>query len=485
MRDKSVITLNKLTASLLATCLWLGVSMPLGQAKDYIDVRQAPPKDIAPDWFQAQQDKGESLRFAKAFPDATWWRKFQDPVLNATIEEALTDNKDFKQAAIRVRSARDMVGQSLAKEMPTVSANPAFYRLNTGNIFGSGPSLVPNTMNVFVAPLQAQYELDLFGKNLDQVKASKRDVAIAEQNRRTVQIELVSEVASAYFNLTGTDRLIALQQQALQAETEIRDLKRSRYESGFAQYDEIIQAERALANTTESIATLRNMQTAYANQVLMLEGKAPGDQAGVKRSELDKIHPDNVLESGFPAELLTHRPDIIVAEEQLRKANIEVRAAQKAFFPTLNLSAAAGFTSLHLSDIFLWQQHLALLAASFAQPIFSGGALTAKLRVQKDSADEQLQQYQKVILQALNDVENSLSSLKTDEEKVVQDKQQIQLTEDQLQLSESRVEAGFSAELESVQIRDELVGFQSSQIRNQTASLIDRLSLYKALGGGY
>lgn len=471
----------KIVASMALLALY-GIGTPL---LAMAEVKQASIK-VSQSWSEAQEQRFASngAILTGGFPDRQWWEKFNDLNLNRYISAAIQNNPTLNGALHRVTEARALTSQAISKELPSVNFNPAFYRMGLpDNVKGALP--VDSALHLYNLPLNAAYELDLWGKNLDNIRASKRRVESAELQSRAVLTTITGEVASAYFNLLRVDALIEAQQNNLSLLQRIAALKESRHGMGLVSYDEVLRARRDVAESENHLTAFKNQQAVFAHQLSILTGTPPTSAAQIERASLEQLNLPLETEVGSPSELLTRRPDVLAQEKMLESASIDVRIARKAFLPTLNIGAMVGSGALGFKNLWDWGNIFNMQSIALSQPIFQGGKLRAELNYRKAKQKEELENYRQTILTAMKDVEDSLSSLKSGYESLDSNNQQVQLTRKNMQLTGSRYQQGLVPKLDLIQAESELIRYRQNAIQSKADTVIATVSLYKALGGGY
>jgi multidrug efflux system outer membrane protein len=476
-----MIASPKIVTSVALLALY-GIGTPL---LAMADVKQASIK-VSQTWSEAQESRlnKEGALLVSSFPDRQWWEKFNDKNLNTYISAAIQNNPTLNGALHRITEARALTSQAISKEMPSVNLNPAFYRVGLpDNVKGTLP--IKSPLNLYNLPLNASYELDLWGKNLDSIRSSKRQAESAELQSRSVLSTITGEVASAYFNLLRMDALIDVQQNNLELLQRVSTLKESRHEMGLVSYDEVLRARRDAAEAENNLTGFKRQQAIFAHQLSILTGTPPTSAAQIERASLEQLNLPLETEAGAPGELLTRRPDVLAQEKMLESASIDVRVARKAFLPTLNIGAMVGSGALGFKNLWDWGNIFNMQSIALSQPIFQGGKLKAELNYRKAKQKEELENYRQTILTAMKDVEDSLSSLKSGYESLDSNNQQVTLTQKNLQLTNSRYQQGLVPKLDLIQAESELIRYRQNAIQSKADTAIATVSLYKALGGGY
>ena len=458
-------------------------------ASEILDIKQN--FNGADFWQESQKTKtildGHEIR--NTFPEKNWWLKFNDPLLTDYIEQTIRENRDIKTALSHIEEARATARYTMGSEFPQVTVYPSYFRLKNSAVSKtSGPASAASSKpasNIFLVPVVAQYELDLFLKNHDKTKSSKKEAVATEFDEQTVQISLISETATAYFNLIKSDKLLELNKQLLCELEKSRELKNSLFKEGEISYDDILINEQAIAKTQADTAQLQKLQETAVHQLCILTGKFPVEQSCFPRSDFDKIFFDKEIQIGTPCDLISRRPDILAAEARLQEAGINISVARKEFLPVFNITGAFGYESIPLNTLFNLKGILAAAGAIASESLFTGGRKTATLRLNKAKCKTALLQYQKTILVSFQEVEDSLSTIKSDFMQHKETESQVLKSEHLLELTNSRYQQGENSLLDVINAQKELINLEQIKVQLKSDLLIDNISLYKSLGGGF
>jgi NodT family efflux transporter outer membrane factor (OMF) lipoprotein len=474
---KQVIT----TILLLTTLMSNNPSLALPHERPSSPV--TPAVDVPNTWEEGKpgQVLKTGIALVQEFPDSTWWQTFHDDHLSRYIELGLKNSPTLKASLARVNEAHEEMVETGAQELPSVNLGGDATRLN---LPGNASALkIPK--NLYAFPLQVSYEVDLFGKNWDKAQSAKKAMDADIEAQKAAQITLASNIATTYFNLLCSDALIHTQQTALDKFTRIHQLRLAQNSMGLSSYEEVIRADRDVAQAQTSLTLYQKQQALFAHQLSVLTGEPPVNESKLQRSTLESLQIPQQASTGIPATLLTRRPDILAEEKKLQQADIDIRVARKAFLPTINLSTIIGFGAASLGGIFNTSSFFSMIAGSVMQPIFEGGRLRAQVHYNQAKREEQLQQYKQKILTALQEVEDNLALLRANEENLDSNEKRLALTEHQLKLVEERYEEGLVPHVDVLQTQTELIQYQQLKIQSNTDTLVSMVGLYKALGGGF
>ena len=409
-----------------------------------------------------------------------WWEVFQDPVLQQLIRTALEQNFDLRIAASRVLQAQAQLGITRANQFPTVSAGAQALSERNPKISSSFPSYEANAGEVDLAVV---WNLDFWGKYRRQTEAARASLLASQWGQRAVLASVVSNVATAYFTLRELDLALDVSTKTLAARQDSMRLTTVLAKNGSASALDLRQSEQLVYTAAETIPDLERQIALQENSISILLGRNPGPIPRGRRLTEQPNPP--VIPVGLPSELLERRPDIREAEETLVAANAQIGVAKAAFFPSISLTGIAGYESFALNNLFTHSQRLWNGAASLTQPIFAGGALRAGKRLAEAQEQEMLLTYQQTIMNAFQEVSNSLTAYQKGREFREQQELLTAAADDADRLSKILYQHGGTSYLQV--LTSENNDF-SAELNLAQAQLNERLALvqlYNALGGGW
>ncbi len=442
---------------------------------------------VGPNYKRPVLDTPASYRFAtgqatNSFGDLPWWEVFRDPVLQDLIRTALTNNYDIKRAVARVEQARQQV---------TVARAPLFPQVGYGGDVGRGRNAVVNSMTPTSGTtessaqvnLNAVWEIDFWGRIRRLTEAARAEYLSTDEARRGVTITLVSDVATAYFNLLDLDQELAIQRAATNAYAGSYRIFDDRRSKGVASKLETDRAVAAYANAAAEIPQLELQIATTENQVNLLLGRNPGPAPRGSLTNLPSFPAE--VPAGLPSSLLQRRPDILEAEQSLIAANANVGANFANFFPKIGLTTFLGRISPELSAFSAGSANAWNVGATLAGPLFQGGQLQAQYRNAKAAFDEAKAVYEQTVLTAFQEVSDALIKRQKYAEAAVFNAQAVAALTSSVELATDRYLNGKSSYYEVLQAQQELYPSQRTQIQNQVNELLSVVTLYRALGGGW
>ena len=411
------------------------------------------------------------------------WREFhEDPRLRAIIELALKNNRDLRIAVLRVEQARAQYRIQRADLYPTVDGEASGRRQKySGAIsaFDGG-----NVVTTYDIHLSASYELDLFGRVRSlKTEALERYLA-TEEARRSVEIALVSEVASQYLTLQQYREAKAIGQQTLDTVEASYNLNKHSYEAGVASELELqaslaqVQAARvSIANYAQLLAQSEN------NFVELVGGPLPDDLP--PGQTFQRQHLLASLPAGLPSEVLLRRPDLRAAEHTLLAANADIGAARAALYPRILLTGAVGTASASLSDLFSGPSATWSYSPQIIVPIFRGDASRAAVEVSKIGKQIEIANYEKAIQAAFREVANALAVRSILDEKLKAQELLLDAQQKRFDLANARYRQGVDSYLDVLLAQQDLYIARQTLLQFQGARLLNAVALYRSLGGGW
>ncbi|MFT3804192.1 MAG: efflux transporter outer membrane subunit [Burkholderiaceae bacterium] len=450
----------------------------------FIPAHERPPAPIPAAYPASSQGApGTTKADAPAPADVAWQDFFGDERLRRLIQIALDNNRDLRVAVLNVEQARAAFQIRRADLFPTVNVGAQATRSYTPSTLSvTGAPLLYNTLGASVGI--TSYELDLFGR----VRALK-DQALAqffatEENRKAAQISLVASVANAYLAIVADDELLRLTEQTLSTRDESFRLSKLRFDNGVASEVDLRQAETLVEAARASMVALRRQRQLDENTLVLLLGQElpadlPPSQALGEQTMLAEVPP------GLPSDLLVRRPDIRAQEQQLVSAEANIGAARAAFFPRIALTGSFGFGSRELNQLFEGSSRQWSIGPALSVPIFDGGRNRATLESARVQRDIMVAEYEKTIQSAFKEVSDALAGSATLGDQLSALRAQAEAEAQRLKLADLRYRGGASSYLDLLDAQRSLYTVQQSVIQTQLAQLQARVTLYRALGGGW
>jgi NodT family efflux transporter outer membrane factor (OMF) lipoprotein len=434
-------------------------------------------------------------------PDTAWWSQFHDEQLDRLEDQAASSNLGLKVAYLRILEARIQVQATRAQGLPSLNANASYTReqlglagivKSKGQALSSAPPEVQNLISSLEQPINlyqlgfdASWELDLFGKVRRSVEAADAQSRQAVESKNDLLVSLEAEIAQTYFQLRAAQVLRQMTATLIADQREVVELTNSRQLHGLGSEADVQSARAQLASLESQLPQYEQSIASSNHALAVLCGQAPEtfDAATGTAGELPALPP--MVPVGIPSTLARRRPDIRSAEEALHAATAQVGVSVASLFPQLSLTGSMGLRNTDTRYLFDWASKFYSAGPSISVPIFNGGALIASVRLSRTEAAAAALSYRSTVLNALQEVEDGLSSLREDAQRraslvatVSADQRALDINLDAYRHGLATYVTVLTLQLQTIQARQQLA--QASLTQS-----IDLIKLYKALGGGW
>ncbi len=442
---------------------------------------QRPETSLPAAWQEGRQSGVD----AQAAELTHWWQEFNDPLLNSLVERAVKSNLDLRIAEARIREARASLEVMTAGYWPGLNSAASYTRSRTSeNAFATGGGTILEH-DLFKAGFDAGWEIDVFGGTRRRVEAGEATVEASVEDRRAVLVTLLGDVGKNYIDLRGFQRRLDVAQANLEAQQESLHLTRVRFDAGLASDLEVAQAEGQVSATAAQIPTLQSAlkQAAYRLDVLL------GTQPGTLSGELTKDTPVPALPPqahvGLPADLLRRRPDIRRAERQLAAATAQIGAATADLYPKFSLTGTIGLQSISAGDWFTGRSRFWSIGPTITWPVFDAGKIRANIEIRNAQQEQALRLYEKSVLTAFEDVENTLVNYGNEQTRYRSLLEAVAANRRALEMADELYRQGLVAFLNVLDAQRTLYLSESDLAQSEATMASNLVALYKALGGGW
>lgn len=433
--------------------------------------------------------EGNDPRFAAVpLPDG-WWRLFEDPVLDALVERALTRNTDVREASANLRRARALVREARAARIPSISASASATtnRVGAGAGASSGApaGTGPAEFDFYELASDASYEIDLFGGVSRSIEASRSDAAAAAAELDVARISIAAEVARTYA-LACSNRLQAdIARQSLAKQRRTLDLTQRLYQGGRGQRRDVARAELLVAQAEAQVPQFEAEHRAALFALATLTGDPPAALDSSAAACATPPRTRTAIPIGDGAALLARRPDVRAAESRLAADVARVGVATAALYPSIRLlgSLSIGGTSTgNLTDGDNAGFSLGPLI-SWSIPI--DGAARARVAAASAQADGRLAAFDGVVLLALQETEQALARLKGAIEREAALQAAQAAAGEAARLTRIRFQVGRDNAIQLLDAERDLLSARAAFGAATAARAEAEISLFRALGGGW
>ncbi len=434
-----------------------------------------PPLPVPETW-----SSGGARSDGPVAAELAWRDYFTEPALREVIAQALDHNRDLRISGLNVEKMQALYRIQRSELWPDagVMGNGQKYRLPERMTKDGKVSYVEQySVNIGVL----SWELDFFGR-LRSLKAKALGQYLAtEQAHVAARTSLVAAVAQSWLALAADRENLKLAQSTLEAQTAFHAMIAKSRELGVASDLDLKQAQSQVDAARADVARFGGLVAQDRNALDLLVGTRVAEAQ--LPEALDAAGELRDLSSGLPSEVLLRRPDILLAEHQLRGANANIGAARAAFFPRLTLTAGAGSMSPDLSGLFESGTRTWSFTPQLVSPLFAGGALLANLRVARADRDIAVAQYEKAIQSAFREVSDGLIRRQALTDQVAAQQSLVEALDTAHRLSKARYQEGLDGYLGVLVAQRALYAAQQGLVATRLAHRVNQITLYKALGG--
>ena len=442
-------------------------------------------KEEAPNLSQAN-DNWKPVRPGDLTPRGNWWEIYDDPQLNALEAQVDSANQTLKVAEANFRQARAAIRFNRSSEAPTIGTAPSISTVRDSANQPYFPSNLANNGNGdFILPVDLSWEIDLWGRIRRSVTAAKEQAQASAGDMAAVQLSLQAELAYDYFELRSADGEKKLLDDTVQTYSKALELTENRFEGGAAPKSDVAQARTQLEDAQVLDTDIMVQRAQYEHAIAILIGKPPADFS-LPPSPID-LHTPAIpaVPEVLPSELLERRPDIAASERRVAAANEQIGIAQAAYYPTLNLSALAGFQGTSAAEWFLWPSRFWAVGPTVSETLFDAG----RRRATKESAiaayDANVANYRQTTLTAFQQVEDNLAVLRILAGESQQQHNATAAAEESLRLFENRYAGGVDTYLQVVTSQTTALSNERNDIDIRRRELDASVLLIKAVGGDW
>lgn len=426
----------------------------------------------------------EDSLFQQVLPvDDRWWRAFEDETLDSLIALAIDQNPSVLMAINRIDQAKAQWRISQSELYPSLSFNGGWNRQQTSGNLGTGN---PQDRNGYYnASIQMSWQLDVFGVIRQKAKAQKELYNASKEEYNATMVSLCAEIASAYFNLREQQlELDVLRRNAISQEAVVR-ITETRYKTGLVSKLDVAQAKSVYYSTLASIPMTEANVIQYVNSLAILLGLYPQDVT--ESLSTIKPLPDYVelVGVGVPGELLLRRPDVRVAERQVNAQAALLGASKFDWLPEFFMNGSLGYSSHDIKDMGKKGSMTWSIAPSMTWNIFSGGRTLQEERLQRAQLDESINQFNQVVLTAVQEVDNAMSAYKNSIKQIQACKQMLNQGKESFDLSLDLYKQGLTPFQNVLDAQRSLLTYENTLVKAKGNSLVCLVQMYQALGGGW
>jgi outer membrane protein, multidrug efflux system len=446
------------------------------------DLYQRPEVELPTQWKHGSGNSGRNL------PDE-WWKLFGSSTLNELVASAHHANQEIGAAQARVDQARALVGVRRSEWFPQLMASPGLstsrlsqsaFGANIPPQFGALDDLLAR--DNYKASLDVSYEVDLWGRVRRSVESAEAKAKASTEAVSAQRLIVAAEVCRSFFLLRSFDWQVQILKDTLAVRDEALRLQLEKVKGGLSSDIEVKRAKTESELAKADLASFQGQRGRVENALAVLCGKPSGSFRVAISTQVPK---SPAVPLGMPSDLLSSRPDIRAAEQQMVAAHADTRAAKAAFWPSMKITGSAGMETIDASQIAEWENRTYSLGISLQIPLFSGGRLKSNLNGAKAVKAQALADYRQTLLTALREVEDALLDLKSLNAQLSAIRSAQEAADETVKLTKVRQEKGLASYFEVVEADRTSLGTQLKLAQLEGQRAVSTVLLIQALGGSW
>ena len=413
-----------------------------------------------------------------------WWKLYGDAELDALQDRLVANSPDLSVALARYQQALAYSDQARAGLFPSLSANgqAGRNRASEHRPLVSPTSTVSPVYSSYSIGLQADYELDLWGRVRNTVKAGEAQAAAMTADLESVRLSLQAQLADNFIVLRGLDLQLQLLEETVQTNEKALTLTRTRREAGIVPGLDVSRAQTQLETTRSQLEQLKAQRAVVEHAIAALVGESPSSFSIASRQVAIALPQIPV---SVPSTLLQRRPDIASAQRRIAAANASVGVAKTAFFPALSLSAAFGYQSISTGNWLSAPSNFWAIGPAMVFQLFDGGRRKAQVAQAEAVLDESGARYRGVVLEAFQQVEDNLARLHHYQVAATAEQAAAEAARKSTEFALSRYREGAANYLEVTSAQTQALDTQRALLTLEISQLRASVDLIRALGGGW
>lgn len=443
---------------------------------------------------------GQTDANQKALSELAWRSFISDQRLQQVVDLSLKNNRDLKIASLNIEKSRALYQVQRADLFPTIAASLSETASKgmasaannvAGNTSGAATGTAGssnrsgNISHIYRASVGfSAYELDLFGRIRNLNEQALQTFYADEENRKSTQISLIAEVATAWLTLAADKMRLDIAQQTLQSQQATYEINQKMFDLGVANALTLKQLQTSVESARVAVATYTLQIQQDINALNLLAGSAV-PVALLPDGKLENVALATPLPRGVSSETLQQRPDVRAAEHLLQGANANIGALRAAFFPTISLTTTVGTASNELNGLFRSGSGIWTFVPQISVPIFNAGRNSANLEVGKKNQEILLAQYEKTVQTAFKEVADVLVQREGLQAQIEAQTSLTDAAAEAFRLADARFRNGIDSYLVVLDAQRTLYTAQQSLVTLQLNDAASQLTLYKAMGGGW
>lgn len=410
-----------------------------------------------------------------------WWKNYNDEVLINHFQTLYENNHDLRIAALKTKQAEENIRLAGANQLPQLGFDGSVSRVFRGPRTQFGSVVIPKYIqNEIFLPLNASYEIDIWGQNYLNRKSAKKQAEIAKQQERAAYIYITSSFAADYYNLIKMDELERNLLKIIDLQKNIVSMTEKKYNSGLASINEVLDEKQILVNFEKDLNKLKENKKILNDEAVVLLGL--NTDKAIELSDYQSISSPQTPET-LSTTIIQFRPDLISSEDYVKKSGLDVRVARRDFLPKFILYGNLGFNAYKWNRMFAGETFLANAGIAPRWDIFTGGIKMARYRINKYEYKKAVESYEKTVLTSIQEVNDALAEAKTTKANLIKSDEDYSIEKEKHILAEKQFSIGDASKLDEMKSEVNLYVAKQRNIAAKIDNVISSISLYNAVGG--
>lgn len=426
--------------------------------------------------------EAQQFQFGRDLP-GQWWVLFGSTELNRLIEEAVTSYPGIAAQQAALRAARENVRAQQGVFFPQIGGDAGWTRERS-----SGAAIAPGfpgfITNIYQATVNVSYAIDVFGGERRSVEGLQAQAEAENLQLEASYLTLMANVAATAIQLASARDQIEVTHEIIALEEKQLAVIHRQFELGSRTQADVLQQQSNLATVRASLPALQQQLAAAEHELAILTGRYPRDATPIRLQLSDLVLPQE-LPVSIPSSLVAQRPDTKLQEAAMHQACAAIGVATANMLPQLTLTGSVGNESLRAGSLFTPNASIWSVGSGITQPLFEGGALRAKRRAALDAYDQASAEYRLVVLQAFQNVADTLTALDNDAQALNSQADAVNAAKAGLALIQRQYDAGAVDYVSLLTAEQSYNQARIAYVRAIASRYTDTVTLFQALGGGW
>ncbi len=419
------------------------------------------------------------------WPDAAWWKQFENSTLTQLIESALSLSPTLQKAEARLKAALQVALQKRAALYPELDFNGSsdWQHLAKEGFYRAFAPTIPPVVNDIMLGFSFSYEFDFWGKNRDLFQAALGRADALEAERRQAELILTTSITYTYAELQFLLRKKQILEEIERNTSQIEQITKERLQHGIDAALQQLQSQVSTLDLQTSIVAIDRQIEQDRHRLKALSGLGQDGDVTLSYSPLKSIA--TALPENLELDLIARRPDLAALKARIEASAKEVHAAKTDFYPNINLVGLLGLESVFASQLFRISSYSGSVTPAINLPIFTAGRLRAQLWEKAAQFDEAVYAYNELILQVAQEVADRLTALSLLQKQIALREKSWETSLQKVEVGQHRLEHALDDLRSLLDLQNGALESEMTLVELEYGRQMEAILLIRALGGGY